>query len=59
MIDTNCINERKRAKSDIKKGKLYYFHSKSWYEWKEMAELLSKFNIEFKDLDKLLLSTSS
>ncbi|AOW19375.1 hypothetical protein [Urechidicola croceus] len=46
VIDTNCINDRKRAKSDIEKGKLYYFHSNSWYEWTEMAKLISEFNIE-------------
>jgi hypothetical protein len=49
VIDTSCINERKRAESDIKKGKLYFFRSKVWYEWKEMAELLPEYDIEFKD----------
>lgn len=49
VIDTACINERKRAKSDIKAGKLIYYHSKGWYEWKEMAELLKKYNIEYRD----------
>ena len=51
VIDTSCINERKRAESDIKKGKLYFFRSKVWFEWKEMAELLSEYNIEYKDYE--------
>ncbi len=51
VIDTSCTNERKRAESDIKSGKLYYFYSKVWYEWKEMAELLAEYHIEYKDYD--------
>jgi hypothetical protein len=53
VIDTSCINERKRAESDIKKGKLYFFRSKVWFEWKEMAELLSEYNIEYKDYEHI------
>jgi len=49
IIDTQCINQRKRAKSDIEKEKLIYFHSKTSYEWKEMAELLTTYNIIFQD----------
>lgn len=49
VIDTSCLNGKKRAESDLKKGRLYYFHSKVCYEWKEMAELLSEYEIEFKD----------
>jgi hypothetical protein len=49
VIDTACINQRERAKSDIKKGKLIYYHSNLWYEWKEMEELLTEYNIEFKN----------
>ncbi len=49
VIDTVCINQRKRAKSDIDKGKLTYFYYmgmvKIFRSNREMAELLSKFNI--------------
>jgi len=51
VIDTACIRQRKRAKTDIKNGKLIFFRSKIWYEWKEMAELLSRYDIEYKDFD--------
>jgi hypothetical protein len=49
VIDTVCFNQRRKALSDLDKGKLYYFHSKTWPEWKEMEELLVKYNIEFKN----------
>lgn len=58
VIDTACINQRKRALSDLSKGELYYFHSKSWLEWKEMEVLLAEFNIGFKDYEGSCLRVS-
>ncbi len=49
VVDTACINQRERALSDVKEGKLYYFHSNTTPEWREMAELLSLYNVELKD----------
>ena len=51
IIDTACIKQKERAKTDIDNGKLIYYRSKIWYEWKEMAELLSDYDIEYKDFD--------
>jgi hypothetical protein len=49
VIDTACINQRERALSDLREGKLYYFHSNTTPEWNEMAQLLSLYDVELKD----------
>jgi len=49
IVDTSCINQTKRAKFDIKKGKLIYFDNELRYESKEMAKLLKNYNIEISD----------
>ena len=50
VIDTFCINQRERAKRDIKNGKLTYFYYMGMVEMyrsnDEMKELLSKYNIK-------------
>jgi hypothetical protein len=48
VIDTFCINQKKRADNDIKKGKLIYFNSKG-YTFKKMSTLLKKYGIETKE----------
>lgn len=51
VIDTSCINEEKRARDDIKKGKLVYsfYYGLGNFEVSnaEMIKLLSKYNISF------------
>ena len=49
VIDTACIKAQKRAQTDIKNGKLIYFNPEGWWEWKEMAELLCQYNVEYKN----------
>lgn len=48
VIDTFCINQKKRAIEDIRKGKLVYygFHP---YEFKKMAKILKDYGIETKE----------
>lgn len=50
VIDTACINEEKRAKADIKNGKVVYCFFNGMTEMyrsnKEMKELLLKYNIQ-------------
>jgi hypothetical protein len=48
VIDTFCINQKKRATNDIRKGKLIYFTSKN-YTFKKMSTLLKKYRIETKE----------
>lgn len=48
VIDTSCINQRKRALKDISKGKLTYFFMGSDIMYRsnnEMKKLLAKYNI--------------
>ncbi|MEP0265917.1 hypothetical protein [Dokdonia sp.] len=47
VIDTHCINQRKRARTDIKQGNIIYFNSQEWLH-KEMSPLLAKHNIILK-----------
>jgi hypothetical protein len=48
VIDTFCINQKKRASCDIKNGKLIYFTSKG-YTFKKMSLLLKQYGIETKE----------
>ncbi|MBA6157371.1 hypothetical protein H3Z83_12710 [Tenacibaculum sp. S7007] len=49
VIDTTCINQRKRARNDIEKGKMTYFYYMGMFKMyrsnTEMTELLSEHNI--------------
>jgi hypothetical protein len=47
VIDTHCMNQRKRAKKDIKQGNLIYFDSQGWLH-EEMSPLLASYNITIK-----------
>jgi len=50
VIDTSCINQEKRALSDIKKGKLVYYcfigMTEMFKSNEEMKQILSKYNIQ-------------
>jgi len=48
VIDTFCINQKRRAINDIKKGKLIYFgfHPR---EFKKMTKILREYGIETKE----------
>jgi predicted rRNA methylase YqxC with S4 and FtsJ domains len=48
VIDTFCINQKVKAKKDIKNGKLIYFgfHPR---EFKKMTEILKEFGIKTKE----------
>lgn len=48
-VDTFCINQTKRAKEDIKNGKLTYFMSEFECEFNGMKKLLSKHNIKVEN----------
>ena len=48
IVDTNCINQKQRAKLDIENGELIYFDNEFKYERKEMATLLKNYNIEIR-----------
>lgn len=50
-IDTFCINQKKRAKVDIKNNKLIYFMSEFECEFEGMKKHLKKINIEVKNYD--------
>jgi len=49
IIDTACLNQRKRAVTDIINGQLCYYNSFAHYEAPQMIELLDKYDIEFQD----------
>lgn len=51
VIDTFCINQKKRAIQDIKKGKLIYFGS-DILEFKKLTLLLEKYGIQTKDFSR-------
>ncbi|MBP4140116.1 hypothetical protein [Flavobacterium geliluteum] len=48
VIDTFCIEQKAKAKKDIKNGKLIYFgfHPR---EFKKMSKILNQFGIEIKE----------
>jgi cellobiose phosphorylase len=48
VIDTFCINQKIRAKKDIKRGKLIYFRP-NLFEFKQLSILLKKYGIETKE----------
>lgn len=48
VVDTNCINQTKRAIEDIKNDKLVYFSQDVLFGAGEMKKLLRVENIEFK-----------
>ena len=50
IIDTFCINQVKKAKKDIKKGKLIYFRP-NYLEFNKLSVLLLKYGIETKDFN--------
>ena len=49
IIDTACLNQRKRAIKDINNGQLCYYNSFAHYEAPQMEEILDKYDIEFED----------
>lgn len=52
IIDTFCIEERKRAEKDIRDNKLTYFISEFECEFIGMKKHLNKLNIDVKNYDK-------
>lgn len=48
IIDTFCINQKKRAHNDIKKGRLIYFRP-NYLEFNNISKLLLKYGIETKE----------
>lgn len=54
IIDTSCVNEEKRALSDIKKGKLVYYcfigMTEMFKSNKEMKQILSNYNIQIDSI---------